>query len=178
MIMSGMATAAWSIGLNVTFYDNIIFNNGWDAPDRGHGHGFYTQNDTTTKEFSNNVVFNNMGNGIQVYGKGSYLSDFIINNNTSFNNGIYRSVSGQELNSQILIGGEVPARGIVLGNNYAYCEHAQKEWYLLLESDICHQMKILFVMEILVREAIRHFGLENGKILNLQIILVLVILRS
>src|SRR3990172_1114386 len=33
-----------TLGGNSTLYGNIIYSNGWIAPDRKHGHGIYTQN--------------------------------------------------------------------------------------------------------------------------------------
>jgi hypothetical protein len=34
----------WQAASGAELYGCIIFNNGWDAPDRGHGHSLYTQN--------------------------------------------------------------------------------------------------------------------------------------
>jgi hypothetical protein len=42
---------------NSEYYGNIIYNNGWDAPDRTHGHSTYIQNEIGTKKIENNIFF-------------------------------------------------------------------------------------------------------------------------
>lgn len=55
-------------------YGNIIYNNGWDGPDRNHGHGIYTQNGTAVnpatswKHITNNFLLNNWSQTFQAYG--------------------------------------------------------------------------------------------------------------
>lgn len=39
----------WEPAIDATIEECLIYNNGWSAPDRGHGHGIYTQNNTGTK---------------------------------------------------------------------------------------------------------------------------------
>ena len=39
----------WEPAIDATIEECLIYNNGWTAPDRGHGHGVYTQNNTGTK---------------------------------------------------------------------------------------------------------------------------------
>lgn len=39
----------WSPAVDATFEECLFLNNGWDAPDRGHGHGLYLQNLSGTK---------------------------------------------------------------------------------------------------------------------------------
>src|SRR6185436_10379250 len=34
----------WTPASDTEIYGSIIYSNGWDAPDRGHGHGIYVQN--------------------------------------------------------------------------------------------------------------------------------------
>ena len=55
---TGQGIGAWQQGHDNEYYGNVIYNNGWDAPDRTHGHGVYTQNDTGFKLFSDNIFFN------------------------------------------------------------------------------------------------------------------------
>lgn len=53
------------------FYGNLIYDNGWLAPDRPHGHGIYTQNETEDyKYIRNNLIFENYALTIQAYGSG------------------------------------------------------------------------------------------------------------
>jgi hypothetical protein len=50
------------------YYGNIVYNNGWDAPDGTHGHGNYIQNSTGTKSFEDNFWFNQFDFNSQVFG--------------------------------------------------------------------------------------------------------------
>jgi hypothetical protein len=55
------------------FYGNIIFRNGWTNLD----HGFYTQVTSvhTTKRWVDNLVFENSGEGFQIYGSAPKLQN-------------------------------------------------------------------------------------------------------
>ena len=50
------------------YYGNIIYNNGWDAPDRTHGHGNYIQNSAGSKKLEDNWFFNQFSQNSQVFG--------------------------------------------------------------------------------------------------------------
>lgn len=73
---------------NFQAIDNIFYNNGWIGPDRGHGHGFYSQNDGTTRHrIAGNITFCNYSTGIKLGGSsGTELLRFDIQDNCSFNN--------------------------------------------------------------------------------------------
>jgi len=83
-------------------YGSLIYYNGWDGPDRGHGHGIYVQNETGTKRVADNVIFGQFGFGIHGYTESGTLDDIHIEGNTSFQNGVLSSVSGATTN--ILVG--------------------------------------------------------------------------
>ena len=69
-------------------YGNIVYNNGWWAPDRGHGHNFYVQNSQGTKVYKDNIVFGAFGYGTQVYGSELANVDNVeFYNNAYFTNG-------------------------------------------------------------------------------------------
>ena len=73
---------------NFQIIDSIVFNNGWIGPDRGHGHGFYSQNDGTTRHLMRgNILFDNYSTGIKLGGtSGTELLRFDVWDNCSFNN--------------------------------------------------------------------------------------------
>ena len=102
-------------------YGCVIYNNGWQGPvpDRGHGHAIYAQNREGVKRLADNIMFNQFGYGIHVYGSSaSSLSGFDIEGNVSFNNGCLsrdRAMSGN-----ILVGGGVLSQNIRLERNYTY----------------------------------------------------------
>ncbi|HEX2972286.1 MAG TPA: right-handed parallel beta-helix repeat-containing protein, partial [Tepidisphaeraceae bacterium] len=105
----------WADGEGGEIYGCIIYNNGWIGPDRGHGHGIYTQNKAGTKILADNVIFNQFSHGIHAYGSAqAFLQGFQIEGNVCFNNGLPAGAIAPD----ILIGGECPAREIALLNNF------------------------------------------------------------
>jgi len=107
----------WKEAVGSEFYGSLIYYDGWNAPDRGHGHGLYLQNLTGTMSIKDNVIFENFQNGIQCYGSESAsLNNFDIEGNTIFNNG---SIVDSPANN-IIIGGGVVAQNPVVANNNLY----------------------------------------------------------
>jgi hypothetical protein len=105
--------SAFAEAEDTEIYGNIIYNNGWIGPDRGHGHGFYGQNETGWKTIEDNVIFNNFSSyGVHVYGESALLNNFRFNGNVHFN-------------GKFLIGGSRPSRNISLTNNYFYDSNVQ-----------------------------------------------------
>jgi PKD domain/Right handed beta helix region len=97
----------------------LTYYNGWDAPDRGHGHGIYTQNQTGIKTIKDNIIFANYSHGIHAYGSGSaYLNNFWVEGNTLSKNSDLSGGGGRNL----LIGGESGnvARDPTVISNYLY----------------------------------------------------------
>ena len=105
-------------GSNCEVYGCLIYNNGWNAPDRGHGHGIYPQNLNGTKHLSDNIIFDQFGIGIHGYTQGSFLKHFLIERNVVFDNGC---IANDPLspNEQILFG-NAPVEDLNLLNNYVY----------------------------------------------------------
>jgi hypothetical protein len=75
-------------------------------------------NQTGVKHITDNVLFNNEGYGIHVYGQdGQYIRNFVIDGNVSFNNG---SIANRP-RPNILVGGAgIVADGITVTNNTLY----------------------------------------------------------
>jgi hypothetical protein len=46
----------WTPAINAEVYGCLVYDNGWQAPDRHHGHAIYTQNKDGTKTISNNIM--------------------------------------------------------------------------------------------------------------------------
>jgi hypothetical protein len=107
--------------MNSELYGSIIYNNGWIGPDRTHGHGIYTKNDgSTIKVIRDNVVFNQMRNGIQMFteaGSGN-LKGFVIEGNVFFNNGVL--TSNENSASNMLLGGKEVADNVIASRNMTY----------------------------------------------------------
>jgi hypothetical protein len=94
----------------------IFFNNGWQGPDRGHGHGLYLKSLSGPIVARDNVLFNQFGYGIHVYTNAAtgQLNNIRLEGNVAFNNGTQASGGGS---SNILVGGEATATGDVIQDN-------------------------------------------------------------
>ncbi|MET0618634.1 MAG: S-layer homology domain-containing protein, partial [Thermoanaerobaculia bacterium] len=99
-------------------YGTLFYYNGYNAPDRGHGHGIYAQNNSSTpKQIYDNIMFQQFGWGIHAYGVGGHLDNLDFQGNVSFNNG---GLSGS-WHSNILVGGtQNAATNPKLDSNYTY----------------------------------------------------------
>jgi hypothetical protein len=103
----------WKNTVNSEIYGCIIYYNGWDAPDRTHGHAVYTQNDTGTKYINDNIMFSPFSYTMHAYGSANaYINNFYMEGNVFFG-GLFGE-------APVLIGGGRPSEGIVFINNYTY----------------------------------------------------------
>jgi len=84
--------AADGIGLSLAatdaeVYGCLIYHNGWQGPDRGHGHGVYAQNATGLKTISDVISFNNFATGMKAFGVNAPVKGVDFRGVVSFNNG-------------------------------------------------------------------------------------------
>ena len=112
----GVLTPETASGARI--YGTVFYFNGFDAPDRGHGHGIYAQNvGATTKQIYDNIMFQQFGWGIHAYGEGGHMDNLDFQGNISFNNG---GLSGG-WHANILVGGtQNVAANPKLNANYTY----------------------------------------------------------
>ncbi len=113
----------WQEGPDAEAYGNIVYFNGFQGPDRGHGHGFYVQNNTGTKTISNNIIFDQFDNGMQFYGSSaSNVKNIVVQGNVSFNNGALAAPTsvGLAYADDVVVAIGSGAQGIQLLNNYFY----------------------------------------------------------
>ncbi|MDZ4800706.1 MAG: Ig-like domain-containing protein [Bryobacteraceae bacterium] len=107
----------WADASDVEIYGNLIFYNGWNGPDRGHGHGIYSQNRSGKKWIHDNLIYQNFAQGMQLYGTSeTFLNGFDVRGNIVFQNG---SPSG-EFTRNILLGGTAAMNDPVLSDNFTY----------------------------------------------------------
>ena len=98
-------------------YGNLFYYNGYESPDRGHGHGIYVQNlGGTSKPIHDNIIFQQFGWGIHAYAEGGHLDNLDFQGNISFNNG---GLSGN-WTANILVGGLRVATNPKLVSNFTY----------------------------------------------------------
>lgn len=104
----GGGFGVWKTAAGFVGYGNIIYNNGWDSPDRLHGHAIYTQNDTLFRLFSDNIIWSSFMNAINQYGS----SNAVLDNMTWEGNVLY--------GRRILFGGGASINKLTLRNNFFY----------------------------------------------------------
>jgi len=115
----GVAFFTYSARSDVEIYGSIWYNNGWQGPDRGHGHALYIKSDVGPVVVRDNVIFNQYGYGIHAYtnlGSG-LLNNIVVEGNVSFDNGTLSS-SGTSANIGNL--GQPPANNLTMLANMTY----------------------------------------------------------
>jgi hypothetical protein len=106
----------WSDGEGGEISGCLIYNNGWQGPDRAHGHGVYTQNARGVKRIADNVIFHQFAYGIHAYGsEKASLRGYAIEGNIAFENGAL--ARGGDRSPGILVGGGCPAANVALRDN-------------------------------------------------------------
>jgi hypothetical protein len=99
----------WSGATNSEVHGCILYDNGWDAPDRGHGHAIYTQNQEGTKIISDCIMTGGYGYTMHAYGSSrAYVDNYLIEGNLCYDGGAF------------LIGGGRPSRNIRALENCLY----------------------------------------------------------
>lgn len=99
----------WRGATDSELHGCIIYDNGWDAPDRGHGHAVYTQNENGFKTISDCIMTGGYGSTMHAYGSSrAFVNNYRIVGNIAYNAG------------RFLIGGGRPSEGINASNNYFY----------------------------------------------------------
>ncbi len=120
----GGGISSWSNAPNSELYGNIIYNNGWTGPDRGHGHAIYAQNNTGFKRLTNNIIFFGYGTGIHVYTEGGQMNNFDVQHNTWFMTGASDPRASQKKDN-CLIGGFKPVTNLLMKHNLGYSENSR-----------------------------------------------------
>jgi hypothetical protein len=109
----------WSSAESAEINGCLVYFNGIEGTERGHGHGIYVQNTGPVKRITDNVLFEGFGAGIHAYTENGNLDNLQLEGNVSFNNGALSAAShGTQFN--ILLGGLRPAWNPVLRDNIAY----------------------------------------------------------
>ncbi len=111
-----MGVEGWDCGNDHEYYGNIVFRNGEYTQD----HGFYSQNEAehTAKRYVDNIVFENRGQGFQIYGTAPTLRNIYLEGNIAFCTGF---PGAPEPRMNILIGGEKnPTTCVIVRNNCTY----------------------------------------------------------
>jgi hypothetical protein len=108
----------WVNSVNFEGAGCLIYFNGWQGPDRGHGHGNYSQNNTGIKWYHDNIIFANFDNGTQAYGTGNtFTNNFTFDHDIWFEAGV---LSDNSTGDELIIGGGNASSGIIVCDNNFY----------------------------------------------------------
>jgi hypothetical protein len=101
----------WVDAVDSEVHGCLIYENGWTAPDRGHGHCIYTQNKQGVKTISNCIMSAKFAGAYTIHAYGSdsaYVDNFLVEDNIAYERG------------ELLIGGGRPSHHIRALRNYVY----------------------------------------------------------
>ena len=102
----------WIESVDSEMHGCVIYNNGWKAPDRTHGHCIYTQNRDGVKTITNCILSVPEWGGsysMHAYGsKNAYVDNFVIEDNIAYERGPF------------LVGGGRPSNHIRVARNYLH----------------------------------------------------------
>jgi hypothetical protein len=105
----------WRPAVDAEIHGCLVHGVGAIGPDRYHGPGIYTQNETGTKALTDNILFGNYSTTIQAYGSSrAPVSGFRIEGNIAF------APVKEGDRQRVLIGGGQPSRRIIAADNILY----------------------------------------------------------
>jgi hypothetical protein len=114
-----MGSGFWSPAVDAEQYGNLIFDFGYSAEDRGHGHACYTQNETGTKRIVDNMMFAGHGWNLHAYTQGGQIIGYHVEGNFFFCAGM-ASQPADAPKDNVLICGYAPGDRYTLVGNVAY----------------------------------------------------------
>ncbi|MEP6914012.1 MAG: hypothetical protein ABJC89_00130 [Acidobacteriota bacterium] len=114
---TGQGVGFWSTSAanESELYGTLIYNVGFEASDRGHGHSVYAQNANGSKRIVDNIMFNGFSFGIHAYTENGRIDNLWIEGNMLFNHGIL-SVTGGAKANLIFAGNQTAQNPTVIGN--------------------------------------------------------------
>ena len=96
----GGGFSVWREAQNSEMYGCISYYNGWQAPDRSHGHGLYAQNaQPYTKHLKDTIFYGNLALNVQITGNGpdSIVDNYNLEGNVMFKSSILATSHQQNL---------------------------------------------------------------------------------
>lgn len=116
---TGQGVGLWEPAEDSEIYGTLIYFNGNDGSDRGHGHGIYVQNRNGTKKIADNIVWGNYSHGLHAYTENGFIDHIVMEGNIAFENG---SISAKGRARNLLYGGakQGGAQNCVVVNNFTY----------------------------------------------------------
>jgi len=115
----------WNAAKNAELYGCIIYHNGFDQlnPDLAHGHGIYTQNDTTnTRVIENNIFFSSFAYNVKLWSTNQGIDNYNIYGNIVFNGGAASQFNDSRKANFFIVSNNParPIRNLDMRHNYTY----------------------------------------------------------
>lgn len=104
---------SWIVATGATFYGNVIYNFGWQGPDRAHGPGHYIQNGDAVKTLKHNVWAHSFWHPIQARTSAERIDNIHILENVIIRAG---SLRGEAAPCIYYNDGDVAQSPVVSGN--------------------------------------------------------------
>ena len=109
----------WQDATNSEAYGNLVYYNGWNAPNQSWGHGIYSQNVAPSRRtIRDNIFYANYGYNIHLYAESAHLDNHTIDGNIVFWDGAAASPAGD--GASMTMGGGASATGNSVTNNAFY----------------------------------------------------------
>lgn len=112
----------WTAARDAELYGSIIYHNGWDEPNGGHGHGIYTQNNLAgTKRIHDNIFFSQYGFNVRAWSTNQYVDNLDLQGNIAFNGGSLSEFASRKFNLFVVSNNpKAPTRNLVARENYTF----------------------------------------------------------
>ncbi len=115
----------WNAAKGAELYGCLIYHNGWDQvnPNLAHGHGIYTQNDTTnTRIIENNIFFSSYAYNLKLWSTNQGIDNYNIHGNIVFNGGSASQFSDSRKANFFVVSNNLarPIRNLNMSHNYTY----------------------------------------------------------
>ncbi len=145
----------WVAAKNSELHGCIIYDNGWPATDRGHGHAIYTQNDDGVKTISDCIMTGGYGYTMHAYGSSrAYVNNYLAEGNICYDAGTF------------LIGGGRPSHGIRVFKNYLHNVNRLQLGYSAPYNEDCEVRGNVIVNGALQIKEFKKFIEEDNLILS------------
>ncbi|MFN8423935.1 MAG: hypothetical protein U0470_11345 [Anaerolineae bacterium] len=112
----------WTTATDAELYGSIIYHNGWDETNGGHGHGIYTQNKMpSVKKIDDNIFFSQYGMNIRAWSTNQFVDNFEFEGNIAFNGGSLSEYASRKFNFFVVGNNpKAPTRNLVARHNYTF----------------------------------------------------------
>jgi len=145
----------WKNARDSEIHGCIIYDNGWPATDRGHGHAIYTQNDEGIKIISDCIMTGGYSYTMHAYGsERAYVNNYLAEGNICYDAGTF------------LIGGGRPSHGIRVFNNYLYSINSLRLGYNAPYNEDCEVRDNIIVNGVLQIKDFREVVKENNLVIS------------